>query len=242
SFEGVTLSIDGWLLFSTRCARLFAYGLLSVVLMFYLAAVGLSEAESGLLLTLTLVGDIVISLWLTTHADRLGRRRMLMIGGLLMVFAAVLFALTSNFWLLLLAATVGVISPSGNEVGPFLPIEQAALAQTLAPEHRTGVFSWYNLVGSLATALGSLSGGLIAQLMQGLGYSGASVFTPLLIIYGGIGLALVILFAFLPPAAEIGPEMVRPKTALGLHRSRKVVLRLSALFALDAFGGGFIVQ
>ena len=236
------MSIDGWLLFSTRCARLFAYGLLSVVLMFYLTAVGLSESESGLLLTLTLVGDIVISLWLTTHADRLGRRRMLMIGGLLMVFAAVLFALTSNFWLLLLAATVGVISPSGNEVGPFLPIEQAALAQTLAPEHRTGVFSWYNLVGSLATALGSLSGGLIAQLMQGLGYSGASVFTPLLIIYGGIGLSLVILFAFLSPAAEIGPEMARPKTALGLHCSRKVVLRLSALFALDAFGGGFIIQ
>ena len=236
------MSIDGWLLFSTRCARLFAYGLLSVVLMFYLAAVGLSEAESGLLLTLTLVGDIVISLWLTTHADRLGRRRMLMIGGLLMVFAAVLFALTSNFWLLLLAATVGVISPSGNEVGPFLPIEQAALAQTLAPEHRTGVFSWYNLVGSLATALGSLSGGLIAQFMQGLGYTGTSVFTPLLIIYGGIGLSLVILFAFLSPAAEIGPDTPRPKTALGLHRSRKVVLRLSALFALDAFGGGFIIQ
>src|SRR6516165_7640243 len=132
----MTLTIDGWLLFTTRCARLFAYGLLSVVLMFYLTAVGLSEGESGLLLTLTLVGDIGISLWLTTTADRLGRRRMLMVGGLLMIFAAVLFAVTDNFWLLLLAATVGVISPSGNEVGPFLSIEQAALSQELPDEQR----------------------------------------------------------------------------------------------------------
>jgi MFS family permease len=242
SLESMTLTFDGWLLFTTRCARLFAYGLLSVVLMFYLTAVGLSEGESGLLLTLTLVGDIVISLWLTTHADRLGRRRMLMIGGLLMVFAAVLFAVTDNFWLLLLAATVGVISPSGNEVGPFLPIEQAALAQTLPPERRTGVFSWYNLVGSLATATGSLVGGLLAGLMKEVGYTGVSVYRPLLVIYGGIGLLLVLLFAFLSPAAEVGPAETPANASLGLHRSRKVVFRLSALFALDAFGGGFVIQ
>jgi MFS family permease len=238
----MTLTFDGWLLFTTRCARLFAYGLLSVVLMFYLTAVGLNESESGLLLTLTLVGDIVISLWLTTTADRLGRRRMLMMGGLLMVFAAVLFALTDNFWLLLLAATVGVISPSGNEVGPFLPIEQAALAQTLPAERRTAVFSWYNLVGSLATALGALSGGILSQISKEAGLTGADIYRPLLVVYGAIGLALMFLFAFLSPAVEIGPATPPPKTALGLHRSRKVVLRLSALFALDAFGGGFVIQ
>ena len=238
----MTLTIDGWLLFTTRCARLFAYGLLSVVLMFYLTAVGLSEGESGLLLTLTLVGDIGISLWLTTTADRLGRRRMLMVGGLLMIFAAVLFGVTDNFWLLLLAATVGVISPSGNEVGPFLPIEQAALAQTLPAERRTGVFSWYNLVGSLATATGSLVGGLLAGLMKDAGYTGVSIYRPLLVIYGGIGLLLVLLFAFLSPAAEVAPTETPAKASLGLHRSRKVVFRLSALFALDAFGGGFVIQ
>src|SRR5262249_7394705 len=111
------LSPDGWLLFGTRTARLFAYGLLSVVLVLYLKEVGLDAGRIGLLLTLTLLGDTVISLWITTRADRVGRRRMLLAGALLMVFAAALFALASDFWLLLLAATVGVISPSGNEVG-----------------------------------------------------------------------------------------------------------------------------
>ena len=129
-----TLTADGRLLFATRCARLFAYGLLSVVLALYLKAVGLSEGEIGLLLTLTLLGDTAISLGLTTTADRLGRRKMLVAGSLLMIFAGVVFALTSNFWLLLLAATVGVISPTGNEVGPFLSIEQAALSQTVPGE------------------------------------------------------------------------------------------------------------
>ncbi len=108
---------------------MFAYGFLSVVLVLYLAQVGLSEASIGLLLTLTLIGDTVISLWLTTRADRFGRRRTLIVGTLLMIFAALLFAGTQEFIPLLIAATIGVISPSGNEVGPFLSIEQAALSQ-----------------------------------------------------------------------------------------------------------------
>lgn len=171
-----------------------------------------------------------------------------MAGGLLMVFAAALFAATDNFWLLLLAATVGVISPSGNEVGPFLPIEQAALAQTLPSERRTTVFAWYNLVGSMATALGALCGGLLTQLLQNSGFTGASVYRPLLFVYGAIGLLLVLVFAFLSPATEVRPvedrhnQLAAPKYFLGLHRSRGVVLRLSALFALDSFGGGFVIQ
>ncbi|MGE5140333.1 MAG: MFS transporter, partial [Rudaea sp.] len=131
SFIGVLgeLQADGRILFGTRIARLFAYGFLSVVLVLYLARVGLTEAEIGLLLTLTLVGDTVISLWITTSADRIGRRRMLIFGALLMVMAGVIFAVTQNYVLLLIAATIGVISPSGYEVGPFLSIEQAALSQ-----------------------------------------------------------------------------------------------------------------
>lgn len=243
-----TLTTDGWLLFATRCARLFAYGLLSVVLILCLVAKGLNDGQIGLLLSLTMLGDTAISLWLTTTADRLGRRRMLMAGGLLMVFAAVLFAGTDNFWLLLVAATIGVISPSGNEVGPFLPIEQAALSQTLPDERRTAVFAWYNLVGSVATALGSLCGGVLTQLLQDAGLTGATVYRPLLIVYGAIGLLLVLVFALLSSATEVRrtdqspADPTSPKPVLGLHRSRRVVLRLSALFALDAFGGGFVIQ
>src|SRR5438132_12735573 len=136
-----TLTADGRLLFATRCARLFGYGLFSVVLVLFLNSVGLSEGEIGLLLTLTLLGDTAISPWLTTTADRLGRRKMLLAGSVLMIAAGVVFAFTSDFWLLLVAATVGVISPTGNEVGPFLSIEQAALSQTLPSERRTHAFA-----------------------------------------------------------------------------------------------------
>jgi predicted MFS family arabinose efflux permease len=127
------LSADGRLLFGTRMVRMFAYGFLSVVLALYLAQVGLTEPQIGALLSWTLVGDAIISLWITGLADRLGRRRMLIIGAGLMVFAGMVFALTSNILLLTFAAIIGTISPSGNEVGPFQPIEQAALPQT-APD------------------------------------------------------------------------------------------------------------
>ena len=117
------LTRDGWLLFATRFIRLFAYGALSVVLVFYLVALGLTESQTGLLLTATLFGDTLVSLYLTTRADRIGRRRMLIIGAALMTAAGLAFAFTRNWWLLVVAGTIGVISPSGNEVGPFLSIE-----------------------------------------------------------------------------------------------------------------------
>ena len=108
------LSHDAWLLFATRFVRLFAYGALSVVLVFYLVGVGLSAPQTGMLLTLTLVGDTVVSLLITTRADRIGRRRMLVVGAVLMAAAGLAFASTRNLWLLVLAGTVGVISPSGQ--------------------------------------------------------------------------------------------------------------------------------
>src|SRR6478752_207651 len=112
-----SLTVDGRLLFATRSIRLFAYGALSVVLVLYLVGLGLTETDVGLLLTATLLGDTLVSLYLTTQADRVGRRRMLMIGAGLMVGAGVAFALTRRLWLLVVAGTIGVISPSGQEVG-----------------------------------------------------------------------------------------------------------------------------
>src|SRR6266849_7456630 len=132
-----SLTRDGWLLFLTRFIRLFAYGSLSVVLVFYLISLGLSESQTGTLLTLTLVGDTVVSLYLTTRADRTGRRRMLIVGAILMAAAGVAFACTHNLVLLMIAGTIGVISPSGNEVGPFLSIEQAALSHVVPRRIRT---------------------------------------------------------------------------------------------------------
>src|SRR4051794_16828180 len=123
-----TLTPDGRLLFGTRCVRLFAYGLLSVVLVLYLTEIGLTEVQVGLLLTLILLGDTAISLWITTAADRLGRRRMLVAGSLLMALAGVAFALTGDFWLLLLAGAGGGITPPRHQGGPFLSLGDAPLA------------------------------------------------------------------------------------------------------------------
>ena len=243
------LSLDTRLLFSTRVVRLFAYGFLSVVMVLYLAEAGLSETQIGLLLTLALIGDTAISLWITTHADRIGRRRMLAIGSVLMVFAGILFAFTRDFTLLLLAATIGVISPSGYEVGPFLSIEQAGLTQLEPDTHRTRVFAWYNLVGSFATALGALCGGGLAQLLHAAGFSELDSYRLVVTGYGLLGIALFGLFARLSPRVEAHAQPHNPGAApdgrvpfLGLGRSRRVVLGLAALFSLDAFAGGFILQ
>ena len=239
------LTSDERLLFATRLVRLFAYGFLSVVLVLYLAQAGLSEAQIGWLLTLTLIGDTLISLWITTNADRIGRRRMLVISAGLMLFAGLLFAITGNFVLLLVAATIGVISPSGGEVGPFLAIEQAALAQTVVGEKRTGVFAWYNLVGSFATALGALVGGGLVQALQTQSVAPLMSYRAVVIGYALLGLALGVMFLQLSPAVEAAPSTGAPVGAkgwFGLHRSQGIVLKLSALFALDSFGGGFVVQ
>ena len=234
------------ILFATRIVRLFAYGLFSVVLVLHLAATGLSESEIGLLLTLTLLGDAVISLGITTRADRIGRKRMLLVGALLMVGAGILFASTRSFALLLLAATVGVISPSGNEVGPFLAVEQAALAQTIPAERRTAVFAWYNLVGSFATALGSLCGGLVADALQHHGSSQLGSYRFLAAGYAVLGVAMALLFSRLSADSEApqAKRQARPSAAflLGLETSRAKVLALAGLFSIDSFAGGFVVQ
>jgi MFS family permease len=240
--------IDRWdlrLLFLSRFLRLFGFGLLSIVLVLYLAELGLGPAAIGALLTLALLGDTLISLVFTTRADRVGRRRMLLAGAWLVVLAAGLLGAGSTFPVLLVATTIGVVSPSGNEVGPFLPIEQSALAQFVPAEQRTRTFAWYNLVGAGGTALGALCAGLVVAVAQSHGSDGAAAYRPVVLAYGVVGLLLVLCASRMSPRIEVRPgNSQRAVNAMGwgLGRSRRVVLRLSALFALDAFGGGLVIQ
>jgi MFS family permease len=242
--EASQISRDIRLLFTTRIVRLFCYGFLSVVLALYLAAAGLDEKRIGLLFSLTLAGDAGITLWLTTSADRFGRRRTLLAGALLMIGAGLVFILTRNPLVLMAAAIIGVISPSGNEIGPFLSVEQAGLTQLLPDQRRTQVFAWYNLSGSFATATGALTGGWLAQLLQRGGMAAFDSYRAVLMGYAMGGTLLAILFLFLSAAIEVPKETLQSaaKRALGLHKSRNVILRLSALFAMDAFAGGLVVQ
>jgi MFS family permease len=242
-----SLNADGRLLFVTRFVRLFAYGALSVVLVLYLVGLGLSETDTGLLLTATLLGDTLVSLYLTTQADRVGRRTMLIAGAALMAAAGLAFAFTSRMWFLVIAGTIGVVSPSGQEVGPFLPIEQAALSQVVPARSRTDVFAWYTLTGSLATALGALAAGYATQALQTT-WAPVDSYRAIVVAYALAGALLALFFSRASSAVEAGPsataaagQSIFAKFS-GLHRSQRVVLKLAALFSLDSFGGGFVIQ
>ncbi len=244
SLRGLTR--DGRLLFLTRVLRMFSYGALAVVLVLYLASLGLDPLTIGAILTLSLIGDTLISLWLTTNADRLGRRRVLIAGAALMAIAGVAFALTSVVALLILAATIGVISPTGNEVGPFLAVEQAALSETTPDVRRTATFAWYNLAGYVATAFGALAAGIATQVLIDAGWADVDAYRAIVVGYAALGLLIGLTVSFV--GAEIEPP--RPAAAansgmrrrLGLGRSKGIVARLSGLFAIDAFAGGFVPQ
>jgi MFS family permease len=235
---GLPLSRDGWLLFATCGIRSFAYGFLSVVLGVYLDAIGLTTTAIGWIFTAALAGGAVMTIVITAVADRLGRRVLLIFGALLMAIAGWVFAVSNNPIFLTVAAIFGTVSPSGKEVGPFLSIEQAIIPQTSEDQHRTAVFSAYNLIGSLCGALGALAVGLpsLFVLPQITGYrflvSG----------YAICAVVMMILFGLLSPTIEAKTEACSPRRKIGVQRSRSVVAKLAGLFALDAFAGGFIVQ
>ena len=233
------LSLDGWLLFVTCAVRSFAYGFLSVVLGLYLAAIGLDAVAIGIVFTAALAGGAVMTVFLTTVADQYGRRRVLIIGAALMALAGAVFALTDSLAMLSVAAVLGTISPSGKEVGPFLSVEQAVLPQTTSDRQRTSVFAAYNLVGSLAGALGALA----VTLPPFLGIAPLAGYRLLIWGYVAAALLMVVLFARLSPALEAAKRVgASARPPYGVHRSRAAVMKLSALFAIDAFAGGFVVQ
>ncbi len=243
SVSRMLLTRDGWLFFISRIVRLFAYGFLSIILALHLAAVGMTESEIGLLLTLTLVGDALLSLVITQVADRVGRRRMLMVGAGFVVLTGVVFALTTNPLFLLLAAFVGTLSPTGHEVGPFLAIEQSALAHLTPGDQRTRMFAWYNLVGSFAAALGSWSGGTLATTLQRAGHTPLASYQTLFALYAGFGVLLTLLLFCLSCRIEVETTESNAATKVfGLHRSRGIIRKLSLLFMLDSFAGALVVQ
>ncbi|MHB1357212.1 MAG: MFS transporter [Anaerolineae bacterium] len=244
-----SLPRDARILFSTRIIRLFAYGFLSVVLALYLVSAGFSKQEIGRLITWTLLGDVIITLAISTTADRLGRRRMLLVGAGLMMLAGLVFALTKNPVLLIIAAFVGVVSPNGLEIGPFLALEQASLTDVIPATNRTTIFAWYNLVGSFASALGALAGGSLAQALQRADWEKWDSYRVVVFGYAFFGLVLACLFLFVSQNVEVKPTTSQASSdrevkgaPIGLHKSRSVVLKLASLFSIDAFGGGFVGQ
>jgi MFS family permease len=230
---------DAHVLMATRVLRSFGDGFVSLVLARYLSELAFSGFQIGLIATATLLGTSAATLLVGALADRLGRRRVLLAAAVLMCGTGVGFATSSQFVPLLLIALVGTLNPTAGDVSVFLPIEQAILPQTVSDRQRTALFARYNLGGALAAAGGALFAGVPGLLERGFGWPTLDVLRGMFLLYAAVALAVAMLYSGLSPKAEVE---VRPASRAPLERSRGVVFQLSALFAVDAFAGGLVVQ
>jgi MFS family permease len=246
-----TLNTDAWLLIISKSIRLFSYGFLAVMLVIYLESLGFSTDRVGLLLTLTLFGDAALSMLLTTHADRWGRKKTLIIGSVIAITTSFIFATQTNFYILLITGIAGVISPSGNEIGPFMAIEISSIAEVILPTQRTALMAWYNLFGSFFSAGGALTCGIIMNYLREANYDLPTACSRVLILYGFVQMGQLALFCYLSPSIE--PPTLHTSfkgdrhkndgsTWFGLHKSKWIVLQLSLLFMIDSFAGSFVLQ
>ncbi len=232
------LSRDRRVLIFTRTVRSLSDGFVSVLLASYLAALGFSGVRVGAVVTATLLGTALLTLGVGLLTDRLGRRRVLTTGAVLAVATGIAFASSSAFVPVLLIAMIGTLNPTAGDVSVFLPVEQAMLPDTVVAAERTRLFARYNLAGVLASATGALLAGLPALMHRLFGWDLLPLMRGMFFVYAA--LALVNLAAYRRLSSHV--ELHSEATSAPLHRSRGVVFRLSALFALDAFAGGFVVQ
>jgi MFS family permease len=233
---------DGKLILLARSLRTFGYGFLAVVLGVYLSLLKIDAVQIGLLFTLALLGSAILTIGFAFVADKWGRKKVLILYSLLMAVSGLVYCVSDNFWVLVTASLTGTISATSGEVGPFLALEQAILPQTTTDQKRTRLFAVYNLLGTFSGAVGAGFVGLVAYLTSLFSAQPELVTTRVLLgLYSVLAIINLFLFLRLSDRVEI---VVKPlaRPFLGLHKSRATVYKLSALFWLDAFAGGFIVQ
>lgn len=240
------LSRDGKLLLSARIVRTFAYGFLSIVLAIYLKLIGFDEILIGLILSATLVNSVVFTLLASFYADRIGRRKVLLIYAILMSVSGAIFLATENYVALIVAALIGTINVTGSETGAFLSIEQAILPQTVKDlKKRTSVFAIYNTVGTFAMSAGVLLSGLPEILQQSYGLNQIESIKPLFLLYSLLAVAVTGIYLALSKKIELevnNSHAKNPPTTTLSPKSKGIVVKLSALFAVDSFAGGFVIQ
>jgi MFS family permease len=221
-----------------RELRAFADGYVSLLLPLYLISVGLGAFEVGVIATATLLGSGALTLMAGLYAWRFHYRTLLLTAAMLMAATAFLFATITDFWPLLVIAFVGTLNPSSGDVSVFLPLEHALMSHSVESKHRTALFARYSLVGALLAALGALFAGIPELIVSAQYASMKTALQAMFGLYGFVGLASAIIYATLPKK----DAMEAPARAAPLRKSKKIVYTLSALFSLDAFGGGFVVQ
>jgi MFS family permease len=250
------LARDGRLLLAAKMVRTFAYGFLSVILAIYLKLIGFDEVLIGLILTTTLLNSVVFTLVASFYADKIGRRKFLLLYAALMSVSGSIFAVSENYIALIIAAFIGTINITGAETGAFLTIEQAILPQTLKKlRKRNTVFAIYNMAGTFAMAAGVLLSGLPTVLQQELQHFGIVLnqigsIKLLFVLYGVLGIVLIGIYLLLSQKIEIQDNQEKQndeppqltKVSSLTPESRNIVMRLSGLFAVDSFAGGFVIQ
>lgn len=237
------LSTDGKLILSARIVRTFAYGFLSIVLAIYLKLIGFNDILIGTVLTATLVNSVIFTLVASFYADRIGRRKMLIIYGALMSIAGTIFLATENYFALIAAALIGTINVTGSETGAFLSIEQALLPQTVKDnKKRNTIFALYNMAGTFAMSAGILLSGLPSILQQQYGLNQVESVKPLFLLYSLLGIVVIAVYFMLSKRIELPGNIVKPVTQTLSPKSKKIVGNLSGLFSVDSFAGGFVIQ
>ena len=228
--QGLWIDRDGQLILLEKAVRTVPYGFLGVIYAVYLAQLGVDPFLIGVVLTLTVVSSALYTFIISFLADRIGRRKTLVFFALMDVVAAGLLLSSTTWWAPALAGIVGNMTVGAGEVGPFLSLEQAMIPQTTRTDRRTLAFSVYNLIGYGASSAGAL----LAGLQNYVGY------TPLFVGYLLSGLVGAVLYASL--SRQVEPDPNRPRTSVISAAGRRTVFKLSSLFAIDSFGGGFIGQ
>ena len=238
------ISKDGKLLLGARIVRTFSYGFLSVILAIYLKLIGFSDIAIGLVLTATLVNSVFFNLLSSAYADKFGRRNILVLYAVLMIASSVIFFVTDNYVALVIAALVGTINVTGSEVGAFLSLEQALLPQTVSDaKKRNSIFAIYNAVGTFAMSAGVLVSGL-PSVLQNYGFDKIGAIKELFLIYAACAVAVLGIYLVLSKNIEVKDNA--QKSGLSIKnispKSREIIAKMSTLFAVDSFGGGFVIQ
>jgi MFS family permease len=248
------LSTDGKLILLARTIRTFAYGFLSIILAIYLKLSGFNDLLIGIILSSTLINSIIFTLIVTLYADRIGRRKILIIYASLMSISGIIFFVSNNYILLIVSALIGTINVTGSETGSFLSLEQAILPQTLKEQKkRNTLFAIYNMAGTFAMSAGVLLSGLPNIIEQYYQLNEIQSIKPLFLLYAILGLIVLLIYLKLSHNIEITKlntdndkkqkkNPLRQSSKTLSPKSKEIITKLSGLFAIDSFAGGFVIQ
>ncbi len=238
------ISIDGKLLLCARIVRTFAYGFLSVILAIYLKLIGFDDILIGIILSATLINSVIFTLFASFYADRLGRRNVLILYAIMMSTSGTIFFITENPVALIIGALIGTLNITGSETSAFLSIEQSILPQTIKNNRkRNTLFGFYNMVGTFAMGAGILIVNLPVLIQNELQFDQIYAIKLLFLFYSLLGILIIGIYLKLSSSIEIKKEKIFKPISKTLNpKSKKIVAKLSGLFAIDSFAGGFAIQ